>query len=63
MCMGREKSGTDVLFVGCDNLLQLLDIGASQVRHLLLVLDEDEGRHGCNLETKDIEAGSLHFHF
>ena len=60
---GTGKSGADVLFVGCDNLLQLLDIGASQVRHLLLVLDEDEGRHGCDLETKDIGAGSVHFYF
>ena len=40
------------LFVGGNNLLQLLHIGASHVGYLGLVLEEDEGRHGRDLTNK-----------
>merc|ERR1719400_1108918 len=39
----------DHLLVGGHNLLQLLNVGASQVGYLGLVLEEDEGRHGGDL--------------
>ena len=42
----------DQLLVGGHNLLQLLDVGASQVGYLGLVLEEDEGRHGGDLTNK-----------
>ena len=42
----------DHLLVGGNNLLQLLNIGASQVGYLGLVLEEDEGRHGRDLTNK-----------
>ena len=37
------------LLVRGHNLLELIHIGASEISHLGLVLEEDEGRHGCDL--------------
>ena len=40
------------LLVGGHNLLQLVNIGASQVGNLGLVLEEEEGRHGSDLRKQ-----------
>ena len=41
------------LLVGCHDLLQSLHVGSGQVSNLALVLDEDEGWHGCDLQQHE----------